>query len=335
MTFYVAISEPGNAIPQRLNPSFTSLTAAITAAKRESLTVVARGGRTLVFDADLGQPQDEVTAVIAFQAVNGEPTVQRPLDCRYTHALRSETPQDLQEYRVHLYTSARVDVADITAGSPQEAVRLADEALSRHLDPSRRNEHGNGRIEGSSMDDAVTKQALVAPVINGVPDYERETIMSHSPESVSTQLLIQFSLQAFDPSTKADITGMQVAVYPLSAQLNSDIEAIEEMLYHPNSQSSYVDLGIENSESLFGDKFSNQRLRVTRDGVQIFATFESPGKIEPNLSQLAVSNLIAHEDLRNAAEWGVYPVAPLTPADLSALPIEPIQACLAEITPSP
>ncbi|WAT32195.1 hypothetical protein [Pseudomonas sp. GXZC] len=302
---------PGKELNDPTADTFTNLTTALNVAQARAIEF--RGGViTTVVDNLVAGHMGDTGEIIRFEEMDGQAGVITPLRAGYEHALLQETPQELREYRVNLYTTARVATSGIWATSPQEAALKAECTIDLHRLLTRRmthEQHHGVTIEEVSWDESPAHSFYIE---GSAMDFSGEGItLNHRSDLKPVQLYVPFKTK-LPPESAPDTVA---TVIPLTSVLLHEISVLRDMIASPDSRTTKVDMSVEDIESAYGEPLIHSTIIVTGDGIRIDGILGVSG-------HAVVSPLIPHTEIAHAMDWGVFPVAPLSTADLVNLPYE-------------
>lgn len=303
------MSSTGDTLNDPSADRFINLTTALTVAQARAKEH-GSGTNTTVVDNLVAGHMGDTGEIIRFEEIGGHAVVITPLRAGYEKALLQETPQELREYRVNLYTTARVTTSGIWATSPQEAAWKAECSIDLHRLLTRRMTHElhqGTTVDEVSWDESPAHGFYIeeAAMVNS----GEGTTMNHRSDLKPVQLYVQFKTK-LPPETAPETVA---SVVPLSTDLLHEISVLRDMITSPGSRTTKVDMSVEDLESAYGEQLLHTTLIVTATGIRIDGILGESG-------HAVVSPLIHHNEIIHAMDWGVFPVAPLTTADLVNLP---------------
>lgn len=314
MTFSVKCwlsATPAIALNDPRADNFSNLTTALNVAQARAVEFRC-GAISIVVDNLVAGHRGDTGEIIRFEEIDGHAVVTTPLRAGYERALLQETPQDLREYRVNLYTTARVATSGIWATSPQEAALKAECSIDLHRLLTRRKTHEQHQgitIDEVSWDESPARGFYIE---GAAMDNSGEGItLNHRSDLKPVQLYVPFTTK-LPPESAPDTVA---SVVPLSSVLLHEISVLRDMITSPDSRTTKVDMSVEDLECGYGEPLIHSTIIVTGEGIRIDGILGVSG-------HAVVSPLIPHREIAHAMDWGVFPVAPLSTADLVNLPCE-------------
>lgn len=302
---------PGSELTSSRMDSFNNLTTAINVAQTRATELRCNVITAVVDNLVVGHMGD-TGEIIRFQESNGQAVVAMPLRAGYERALLHETPEDLREYRVNLYTTARVSTSGVWAKSPEDAALQAESNIDFHRLLTRQMPHEQHR--GITINEVSWAESPAHCFYIDRPalaSQDEGFTMNHRSDVKPVQLYISFSTKLPPESAPETIA----TVVPLTSALLQDIDVLRDMITSPGSRTTKVDMSIEDIECTVGEPLIHSTIIVMGDGIRIDGILGVSG-------HAVVSPLIPHLAIRQAMDWGIFPVPPLSTADLVNLPAE-------------
>ncbi|OKS78859.1 hypothetical protein PsaNZ64_00830 [Pseudomonas syringae pv. actinidiae] len=314
MTFSVKCwlsTVPGAELNDPSADSFNNLTTALNVAQARVMEYRS-GVVTSVVDNLVAGHMGDTGEIIRFEELDGHAVVTTPLRAGYERALLQETPQELREYRVNLYTTARVATSGIWAASPQEAALKAECSIDLNRLLSRRmthEQHQGITIDEVNWDESPAHSFYIEEA--AMKNSGEGIILNHRSDLKPVQLYIPFKTKLPPESAPETVA----SVVPLTSVLLHEISVLRDMIISPESRTTKVDMAVEDLECAHGEPLIHSTIIVTGDGIRIDGILGLSG-------HSVVSPLIPYSEIAHAMDWGVFPVAPLSTADLVNLPCE-------------